>query len=167
MKTKDLSDLKSLAKALKKEELQKKKVKKDTPPKRTVLPDGSNATIEDYLSAGEPSLWDKYSDSPIPRKPNRKGDGTLTVDLHADKIQIPRGTPKNKYLEFQIAHFNSIMEANESHKGKKILFIHGVGEGSLRSALVRELDQRWWTCSYKSAGFGEMGMESALLVTIK
>jgi len=168
MKTKDLSDLRALSKALHKSEEQQKAIsqkKKDTP---KVLPDGSNATLEDYLAAGEPSLEQKFSEEPPSRRKQKASrDYDMVVDLHASVIQIPSSVPKSSYLAYQIEYFNRIMEDSIPHKGKRILFVHGIGEGTLRSALISELDQRWWTCRYQTAGQGGYGMESALLVTIR
>ena len=51
-------------------------------------------------------------------------------------------------------------------KGKKIIFIHGKGEGVLRNAIVNELHYRYKRYSYQDASFQEYGY-GATQVTIK
>ena len=59
------------------------------------------------------------------------------------------------------------MEANESHLGRKIIFIHGQGDGVLRRAITTELDERWWTCEYAPAPEEQYGFGAAIVVTIR
>ena len=48
----------------------------------------------------------------------------------------------------------------------KIIFIHGKGDGVLRSSLERELKQRYRSCTYQDASFREYGF-GATQVTIR
>ena len=67
--------------------------------------------------------------------------GVLTVDLHIEAIPGGRNVPKGQQLQFQMDTFKRIIKENLSHKGMKINFIHGVGDGILRSAIRQELDE--------------------------
>ena len=51
-------------------------------------------------------------------------------------------------------------------KGKKIIFIHGKGEGVLHHALIHELNYKYKHFSYQDASFREYGY-GATQVTIK
>ena len=57
------------------------------------------------------------------------------------------------------------MEQHKNQKGKKIVFIHGKGQGVLRNALLRELTHKYKKCTSQDASFREYGF-GATLVTI-
>lgn len=174
-KMNDLSGLKDLAKKLKKEEKTVKKAAVARPLAKPVghqvAPDGSNATIEDYLCGGDVFLDDKY-EGHVPARRNvgnvpQSSSKYLTYDLHINALEHPKSLPREKYLEWQLNAFRKVMENNESHLGRKIVFIHGQGDGVLRKALTTELDERWWTCEYAPAPEEQYGFGAAIVVTIK
>ena len=67
--------------------------------------------------------------------------GVLTVDLHIEATPGGRNVPKGQQLQFQMDTFKRVIKENLSHKGMKINFIHGVGDGILKSAIRQELDE--------------------------
>ena len=83
-------------------------------------------------------------------KPTRyTGKPELTVDLHIEAIPGGRSVPKGKHLQFQMDTFRSAIKDNMRHKGLKITFIHGIGDGTLKSAIRKELDEVYaLRCSY-------------------
>ena len=68
-------------------------------------------------------------------------DGTLTIDLHIEALPGGRNVPKGQQLQFQLDTFRRIIRTNLSRKGLKITFIHGLGDGILKSAIRKELDE--------------------------
>jgi hypothetical protein len=68
-------------------------------------------------------------------------NGTLTVDLHIEALPGGRNVPKGQQLHFQLDTFRRIIRTNISRKGLKITFIHGLGDGALKSAIRKELDE--------------------------
>ena len=98
-------------------------------------------------------------------KPSRVTD-LLEVDLHIDSL-LPdtRGLENKDMLDAQMAHVRTIMEQNAGHKGMRIVFIHGVGAGILKSELRRFLDRKYPKCAYQDASFREYGF-GATMVTI-
>lgn len=68
-------------------------------------------------------------------------DGSLTIDLHI--VAIPGGSsvPKGQQLQFQMDTFRKVIRENLSHRGMKITFIHGIGDGILKAAIRKELDE--------------------------
>ena len=68
-------------------------------------------------------------------------NGTLTVDLHIEALPGGRNVPKGQQLHFQLDTFRRIIRTNISHKGLKITFVHGLGDGTLKSAIRKELDE--------------------------
>ena len=88
--------------------------------------------------------------------------GVLTVDLHIEVLPGGRNVPKGQQLQFQMDTFKRIIKENLSHKGMKINFIHGVGDGILRSAIRQELDEVLaLRCTYT------IGDSAVTLVTIR
>lgn len=88
--------------------------------------------------------------------------GDLTVDLHMERIPGNEGVPEWAALEFQLGYFRQVLRDNLKHKGRRITFVHGVGDGVLARAVRQELDEAFAvSCSYT---VGPMG---ATVVTIK
>ena len=101
----------------------------------------------------------KSADEPLPSEDPLSD---LTVDLHIERIPGSDGIPEWAALEFQMNYFRQVLRQNLRHKGKRIVFIHGVGDGILAQAVRKELDEVFaLSCSYT---FGPMG---ATNVTIR
>ncbi|EJX07796.1 DNA mismatch repair protein [gut metagenome] len=57
------------------------------------------------------------------------------------------------------------MNEHLKHKGRRIIFIHGKGDGVLRQAILRELRVHYPQSRYQDASFREYGY-GATMVTI-
>jgi hypothetical protein len=68
-------------------------------------------------------------------------DGSLTIDLHIEAIPGGISVPKGQQLQFQMDTFRRIIRENANRKGTKITFIHGIGDGILKAAIRKELDE--------------------------
>ena len=89
-------------------------------------------------------------------------DGSLTIDLHIEAISGDSNIPKGQQLQFQIETFRKVIRENISHRGMKISFIHGIGDGILKAAIRKELDEVLaLRCSYS------VGDPGVTIVTIK
>lgn len=76
----------------------------------------------------------------------------MEVDLHMETLPGGRTVPEGHQLEYQIEYFRKALRANLQHRGMKISFIHGVGDGILRSLLCKELDEIFaLKCTYSSS----------------
>ena len=101
------------------------------------------------------------------KKKSKKDDGTVVVDLHADEVlETTAGMNSADILHYQMDIFKKTMDEYRKKRGQKIIFIHGKGEGVLRSALIHELNYRYKGCTYQDASFQEYGY-GATQVTIK
>lgn len=90
----------------------------------------------------------------------------LEVDLHVNELlDTTAGLEAKDILEYQMKVFRETMDAELKHRGRKIVFIHGKGEGVLRSAILKELKTRYRQCRYQDASFREYGY-GATMVTI-
>ena len=105
------------------------------------------------LRASIPSRTKKQEDS-IECQEDTTGD--LTVDLHIERIPGNEGIPEWAALEFQMNYFRQVLRKSLKHRGRRIVFIHGVGDGTLAAAIRKELDEIYAiSCSYT---FGPMGV---------
>ncbi|MDE5979986.1 MAG: Smr/MutS family protein, partial [Muribaculaceae bacterium] len=101
------------------------------------------------------------------RKREQKKDGPLVVDLHiSELLDDTRGLSNADILNLQIDTFRKVMDENLRESGKKIIFIHGKGEGVLRQALMKELNYRYKGHDIQDASFREYGY-GATQVTIR
>ena len=89
-------------------------------------------------------------------------DGSLTIDLHIEAIPGGISVPKGQQLQFQMATFRRIIRENANRRGMKLTFIHGIGDGILKAAIRRELDEVLaLRCSYS------VGDPAVTVVTIR
>lgn len=66
--------------------------------------------------------------------------GTVTLDLHIEAIPGGRSVPPESRLAFQLQYFRRAIRENMKHCGMKMNVIHGIGDGILRDAVRRELE---------------------------
>ena len=90
------------------------------------------------------------------------GSDALVVDLHIEAIPGGRTTPKGQQLQFQMDTFRRVIRENQHHRGMTITFIHGIGDGILKAAIRKELDEVLaLRCSYS------VGDPAVTIVSIK
>ena len=88
--------------------------------------------------------------------------GNLQVDLHIEAILGGRTIPKGQHLQFQMDIFRKVIRENLHHRGMSITFIHGIGDGILKAAIRKELDEVLaLRCCYS------VGDPAVTIVTIK
>lgn len=97
----------------------------------------------------------------------KANDDVMVVDLHADELlETTVGMGTADILNYQLDFFRRTLEENKHNKGRRIVFIHGKGEGVLRHAIVNELRYRYKNYPYQDASFQEYGY-GATQVTIR
>ena len=68
----------------------------------------------------------------------------IEIDLHAHEVlETTAGMSAGDIKEYQLKMFRDTMDAHLKEKGRRIVFIHGKGEGVLRQALISELKHRY------------------------
>ncbi|MDE6702795.1 MAG: DUF2027 domain-containing protein [Muribaculaceae bacterium] len=96
----------------------------------------------------------------------QKNNEPIVVDLHANELlDTTSGMSNADILNYQIDKFREVMDENLRYEGRRIIFIHGKGEGILRQALLKELNYRYKGCRVQDASFREYGY-GATQVTI-
>lgn len=105
---------------------------------------------------------------PQPTTGNKKAHNKIVeIDLHIHELMdTTAGMDNTAMLEVQLQKFNEVMQENLKHKGQKIVFIHGKGDGVLKSAIIKELKQKYRSCYFQDASFREYGY-GATMVTIR
>lgn len=136
---------------------------RDDVPQRPMLIDSSSLEDAMRLKRREDS---RPARQPVRRRESHKEE-PLVVDLHiGELLDNTRGMSNSEILNYQIDTFRKVMDENLRTPGKKIVFIHGKGEGVLRQALMKELKYRYKGHDVQDASFREYGY-GATQVTIR
>lgn len=86
----------------------------------------------------------------------------VEIDLHIEALPGGLGIQKGQELPYQLEHFKSVMRSQLKHRGSRVIFVHGVGDGVLKKAIRNELDSTYAiSCTWNPYGDG------ATAVTIK
>jgi len=76
----------------------------------------------------------------------------MEVDLHLHAIvDSQAGLSPGVMLELQIAHFERMLQIGIRQRTKKLVFIHGIGQGVLRHQIWSRVEQYYPDCSCRSA----------------
>src|SRR5690554_6097664 len=95
----------------------------------------------------------------------RKSDPVIEVDLHINElIDTTAGMNNADILEYQMNKFNDVMKENIKNKNRRIVFIHGKGDGVLKTALLKELKKNYPSCYYQDASFQEYGYGATMVI---
>ena len=98
------------------------------------------------------------------KKPSK--DEIIEVDLHAHALlDSTDGLSATEIKDYQMKVFREKMNEYLRDKGRKIVFIHGNGDGVLRKAILTELKYSYKTCRHQDASFQQYGF-GATMVTI-
>ena len=77
-------------------------------------------------------------------------DAHMEVDLHIHElVDDQRGLPDRAKLAIQMDHFDRMMDIAKREKLRRIVFIHGVGQGVLRHQIRTTLERHHPDCSYR------------------
>ncbi len=108
------------------------------------------------------------ADMTIQRETVRKQpDNTLEVDLHAHELlDTTAGMDARDIKAYQLKTVRETLEKNAKEKGRKIIFIHGNGEGVLRKAILDMLRRDFPKYETQDASFQQYGF-GATMVTVR
>lgn len=118
----------------------------------------------------ERAMQEKKVPQPQTHKPARHKqpkEGPVEVDLHIHElVDTTAGMSNADMLQLQLQTFRDTLDRYKSEKGRKIVFIHGKGDGVLRRAILEELQRKYKNYEYQDASFREYGF-GATQVTIR
>ena len=103
---------------------------------------------------------------PAPQKQKVAND-IEEVDLHIEEIVDHHTNLSNgEILNIQMDRFETALETAIKANTKRIVFIHGVGNGKLKHELRKKLDRKYSDIKYQDASFKEYGY-GATMVSLK
>lgn len=109
----------------------------------------------------------QHTSTVLTKKGSIQRDEPIVTDLHINQLlDNTSGLTAADILRYQLDTFRRIMNENVKHKGRKLIFIHGKGEGVLRAEILKELKHNYKTCVSQDASFREYGF-GATQITIK
>ncbi len=104
---------------------------------------------------------------PAENKKQARPSGTdriLEVDLHIHEITDDYSSlSPGEIIELQIKRFYSALEDGLKNKVRKIVFIHGVGNGNLKYEVIKALNERYPDLVYQDASFKEYGYGATMV----
>lgn len=109
----------------------------------------------------------KQIDRYVPEKPAKKTSESdqEEVDLHIEQlVDNPKAHTPAEMLDIQMRRFSIALEGAIRNRTKRIVFIHGVGNGRLRLEICRELDRKYPKLRYQDASFKEYGYGATLVI---
>jgi len=87
------------------------------------------------------------------------------VDLHIKAlIDNNKGMSNSEMLEMQMDEFSKKLDETIKNKTKKIVFIHGVGNGVLKLKLRHELSTKYKKLKFQDASFKEYGYGATMVI---
>jgi len=88
----------------------------------------------------------------------------VEVDLHIQQlIDNYKHLPNGEIVEIQLERFHSELNDAIKNKVKKIVFIHGVGKGTLKNELRRSLEREYSKFKFQDASFKEYGYGATMV----
>lgn len=129
-------------------------------------------TKEIFASAEELQkaiLEKKKGEAPSHKQPSApkiaKGSDILEVDLHINELlDSTAGMNNFEILNYQLDVVRKTLDKHIKEKGKRIVFIHGKGEGVLRNAISQELRRKYPRCISQDASFQKYGFGATMVI---
>lgn len=101
-------------------------------------------------------------------KVEKKESDIEEVDLHIEKIMDDfTNLSSGEIVNIQMARFTTALEVAITAKTKRVVFIHGVGNGKLKYELRKTLDTKYHELTYQDASYAEYGYGATLVILRK
>ncbi len=108
---------------------------------------------------------EKIKEENIVQNTTPKTDGPDEVDLHIEAIMDNySGLSNGEILEIQMARFKTSLETAIIHKDRRIVFIHGVGNGKLKYSIRKTLEEKYPDLKFQDASFREYGYGATMVI---
>jgi hypothetical protein len=124
-------------------------------------------SLEDFKSAmvSEKSSNKEFAKVSIPSKPDLKKVDFHEIDLHIEQITDKfKGLSPGEIIEIQLARFKTSLAGAILANEKRIVFIHGIGAGKLKSEIRKIIDKEYPSCMYQDASFKEYGYGATMII---
>ena len=116
-----------------------------------------------------PDVIAESGDLNPPAKPKKRITPEIReVDLHIQElVDSYSGLSNKEIVDIQMDRFRSEMEEAIRNGTKRIVFIHGVGQGTLKNELRRESERRYPKFDVQDASFREYGYGATMIILRK
>lgn len=92
----------------------------------------------------------------------------VEIDLHIHElVEDTRGLANHEMLEIQMGRFRNELETAIANGTRRIVFIHGVGNGTLKQELRKELSTKYKKYYFQDASFKEYGYGATMVILKK
>lgn len=92
----------------------------------------------------------------------------VEIDLHIHELlEDTRGLAHHELLEIQMGRFRNELETAIANGTRRIVFIHGVGNGTLKQELRKELTTKYKKYYFQDASFKEYGYGATMVILKK
>ena len=89
----------------------------------------------------------------------------LEIDLHIHELLDNWDNLSNsEIIQIQMDKFYSVLDSNKSNKGRRIVFIHGVGNGTLKTEIRKQLERKYKGFDFQDASFREYGYGATMII---
>ena len=89
----------------------------------------------------------------------------VEIDLHIHELlEDTRGLTNHEMLEVQLGRFRNELETAIQNGTRRIVFIHGVGNGTLKQELRQELSTKYKKYYFQDASFKEYGFGATMVI---
>lgn len=90
---------------------------------------------------------------------------TEEIDLHIEELtDNPKMLEASEILDIQMSKFHISLEGAIRNNTRRIIFIHGVGNGKLKFEIRKELDTRYKKYRYQDASYKEYGYGATMVL---
>lgn len=114
--------------------------------------------IDEKKGAGKHETREKVKKDPLVEE----------VDLHIEELTDDPGRLSGReVLDMQMARFTTALEGALRGKTRRIVFIHGVGNGKLKFEIRKTLDKKYPRLKYQDASFREYGYGATMVIVRK
>ncbi|MDR2840019.1 MAG: DUF2027 domain-containing protein [Paludibacter sp.] len=106
-------------------------------------------------------------DEKVISKTSKPDNSPLEIDLHINQLlDNTAGMTNAEMLVYQLDTVKNTLNNNRNFKGKKIVFIHGKGDGVLRNEIEKLLKLQYRNYGVQDASFRQYGF-GATMVTVR
>lgn len=141
----------------------------DEPAQMITVYDSLNEKLEQISAEEIKAVISKQNDlAPkklILKKDQAENDQEMIVDLHIHElIDNHAGMSNAEILEIQMKHFRKAMDEAIQKHIKKLILVHGVGQGTLKQDIRMELEKDFKSFEFQDASFKEYGYGATLVL---
>jgi hypothetical protein len=120
----------------------------------------------DFSAPGVAAVKGDPGNDTLPKK--KVAPEIREVDLHIQElVESFSGLSNKEILDIQMERFGREMEEAIRRGTRRIVFIHGVGQGTLKNELRRELEKKYKKYDVQDASFREYGYGATMVILRK